>query len=149
MTARANSLNYSQKDLNRLAMADKLSDFAKELEIERKTKGAIKHTTRFTDDEIKFISSDPELSKFLDMDVNFPKLPSNTDVAVQEGIKNWITNEAGGMFYDQQSPWTRIPVIGPRIDEKFKEQEKEEREEAVRDSILYDLLMKYGEPRGL
>lgn len=149
MRARANSLNYSQNDLNRLAMADKLSNFAKELEIERKTKGAIKRTTRFTDDEIKFIASDPELSKFLNMDVNYPELLSNTDVAVQEGIKNWITNEAGGLFYDQQSPWTRIPIIGTRIDQKFKEQEKEEHEQAVRDSILYDLLMKYGEPRGL
>lgn len=143
MMARANSLNYSQKDLNRLAMADKLSNFAKELEIERKTKGAIKHTMTFTDDEIKFIAADPELSKFLNMDVNFPELLSNVDVAAQEGTKNWITNEAGGLFYDQQSPWTRIPVVGTRIDQKFKEEAKEDSTAAIKDSILTDLRMRH------
>ena len=78
------------------------------------------------------------------MDVNFPELLSNVDVAVQEGTKNWFTNEAGGVFYDQQSPWTRIPPpIGTRLDQKFKEEAREDSTNAIKDSILTDLRMRH------
>lgn len=100
-------------------------------------------------DEITFMSKDPILSKYLDIDNGFKNLPTNKQLVGEEALKNYITNQAGTYWYDEQSPWTRVPVVGTKIDKYNKDKEKEEQEQAVRDSILYDLLMKYGEPRGL
>lgn len=146
LSARAASLNYTQQDLNRLAMASKLADYAKELEIARKTKGAVKPSIKFTDEEVKFISKDPELSKYLDMDINYPKLPSEWNLAGEEAAKNYFTNQLGTYWYDEQSPWTRLPVIGTKLDQYVKERDKEAELQAKKESIIKHILEKYGRP---
>ena len=101
----------------------------------------------FTDKELEFIIHDPDLVKLLPNAIN--KLPSNQRVRIEEEIKNYLTNEFGSAWYDQQSPWTRVPIVGPRIEQKLKEEAKQDSIQAKRDSIIYDILKKYGEPRGL
>lgn len=109
------------------------------------------YTLEFTEDELKLMAKDPVLSKYLDIDKGFKNMPSRDQVRTEEEIKNYLTNQFGGQWYEEpsQSPWTRIPMAGPMIDKYLQEQQKEEQEQAIRDSILYDLFMRYGEPRGL
>ena len=64
-------------------------------------------------------------------------------------IKNYATNKVGDYWYDQQSPWTRVPVVGTKIEARFKEQAKEEEQRALEQAILDELRKKYGDPRGL
>lgn len=146
LSARAASLNYTQQDLNRLAMSEKLTNYAKELEIARKTKGAVKPSIKFTDEEVKFISKDPELSKYLYMDLNYPNLPSEWKLAGEEAAKNYFTNQLGTYWYDEQSPWTRLPVIGTKLDQYVKERDKEAELQAKKESIVKHILEKYGRP---
>lgn len=100
---------------------------------------------KFTQEELKLIATDPEIRKLVDTDI----LPTNRQLRTEEEIKNYLTNQAGTYWYDEESPWTRVPVVGTRIDKYIKDKEKEEQSQAKRDSILLDVLTKYGEPRGL
>lgn len=100
---------------------------------------------KFTQEELKLIATDPEIRKLVDTDI----LPTNRQLRTEEEIKNYLTNQAGTYWYDEESPYTRIPVVGTRIDKYIKDKEKEEQSQAKRDSILLDVLTKYGRPRGL
>lgn len=100
---------------------------------------------KFTQEELKLIATDPEIRKLVDIDI----LPTNQELAGEEAVKNYLTNEFGSAWYDEESPWTRVPVVGTRIDKYMKDKEKKEQSQAKRDSILLDVLTKYGEPRGL
>lgn len=101
----------------------------------------------FTDKELEFIIKDPNLVKLLPASIN--KLPSNRQLRMEEAAKNYLTNQAGTYWYDEQSPYTRIPIFGTRIDKYYKDQEKEE-ENKVKESIILEALKaKYGTPRGL
>ncbi len=99
----------------------------------------------FTQEELKLIATDPEIRKLVDTDI----LPTNRQLRTEEEIKNYLTNQAGTYWYDEESPWTRVPVVGTRIDKYIKDKDKEEQSQAKRDSILLDVLTKYGSPRGL
>ena len=71
-------------------------------------------------------------------------MPSRDQLKWEEEVKNYLTNEFGGQWYEEpsQSPWTRIPMAGPMIDKYLQEQEKERTKQAVKDSILYELMQK-------
>jgi hypothetical protein len=107
------------------------------------------YNLRLNNDEVYFMVKDPILSKYLDIDQGFKNMPSDLQLRTEEEIKNYLTNEFGSGWYDQQSPWTRVPIVGTRIDKKLKDDAKQDSIQAKRDSIIYDILKKYGEPRGL
>lgn len=98
----------------------------------------------FTPEELALIRKDPTLSKYLDIDKGFKDMPSRDQLKWEEEVKNYLTNEFGGQWYEEpsQSPWTRIPMAGPMIDKYLQEQEKERTKQAVKDSILYELMQK-------
>ena len=100
-------------------------------------------------DEKVFMRNDPILSKYIDIEEGFKNLPTASQLRAEEEIKNYLTNNAGTYWYDEQSPWTRIPVAGSRIDRYMKEEAKQDSARAVKDSIIKEILNKYGEPRGL
>lgn len=145
LKARADKLLYSDKDVAKKDVLNKLNDYAKELEVYKKT--SIKPSTTFTDEEVKLIATDPELQKFIYMDVNYPQLPSVADLAKEEAIKNYLTNQFGTYWYDEQSPWTRIPVAGQAINKYFKDKEESAKRKATESRILDTLRAKYGDLR--
>ncbi len=102
------------------------------------------YTLDFTEDELAFIAKDPILSKYLDIDNGFKNMPSRDQLKWEEEVKNYLTNEFGGQWYEEpsQSPWTRIPMAGPMIDKYLREQEKEQEKQRLKDSILYELMQK-------
>lgn len=83
----------------------------------------------FLDDEIRYMMKDPQLSKYLSGDYNFYKLPSETRLATEEGVKNLITNKLGSYQQEQGKAFTRIPfglgtALQNYIDEKAAEEEE-------------------------
>lgn len=64
-------------------------------------------------------------------------LKSNKQLAAEEAVKNYLTNEYGSVGYKQQSPYTRIPFVGQQLDAYMKEKAKEEEEEKIKQDI-YD-----------
>lgn len=105
-----------------------------------------------TPEELALMHRDPQLSNYLDIDKGFVNMPSNDRIRQEEQIKNYLTNQFGGQWYEEpnaQSVWSRIPLAGPMIDKYLKEQAEEEEEKAVKDSLINAIIKKYGEPRGL
>ena len=66
--------------------------------------------------------------------------PTEARYMKEEAVKNLITNKLGGWMDEQGKALTRIPVVGPMIQQRLDKREKEEAEQAVRDSIIYNLL---------
>ena len=64
-------------------------------------------------------------------------LKSNSKLAGEEAVKNYLTNEYGSVGYTQQSPYTRIPFFGQQLDAYMKEKAKEEEENKIKQDI-YD-----------
>lgn len=64
-------------------------------------------------------------------------LKSNAQLAGEEAVKNYLTNEYGSVGYKQQSPYTRIPFVGQQLDAYMKAKAKEEEEEKIKQDI-YD-----------
>lgn len=145
LKTRADRLLYSDKDAYKKDILNKLNDYSKELEVYKKT--SIKPSTKFTDEEVKLIATDPDLQKFIYMDVNYPQLPSVADLAKEEAIKNYLTNQFGSYMYEEQSPWTRIPVAGQAINKYFKDKEESAKRKATESRILNTLRAKYGDLR--
>lgn len=100
---------------------------------------------KLTAEEQVFRASDPDLSKYSHAD----EYPLRERITKEEAIKNYATNKVGDYWYDQQSPWTRVPIVGTKIEARFKEQAKEEEQRALEQAILDELRKKYGDPRGL
>lgn len=97
---------------------------------------------KFSKEELELLYKDPDLQKYLGIDTGLKGFPSKARIANEESIKNWLTNQSGGMFYDQQSPWTRIPYVGSRIDQYRKEEAKQDSIRAEEERILNDLRMR-------
>lgn len=146
LKTRADKLLYSDKDVAKKDILNKLNDYAKELEVYKKIP-TIKPSTKFTDEEVKLIATDPDLQKFIYMDVNYPQLLNNERLAKEEAIKNYLTNQFGSYWYDEQSPWTRIPVAGQAINKYFKDKEESAKRKATESRILDTLRAKYGDLR--
>lgn len=89
-----------------------------------------------TPDEVLYIKNDPELSKFLNFDINFPGVPTGAELAAQEGIKNLITNKLGSYQQEQGKVFTKIPVVGARIQRTLDEEEEDERKRNLVNNIL-------------
>lgn len=100
---------------------------------------------KLTAEEQVFRAADPDLSKYSHAD----EYPLRERITKEEALKNFMTNKVGDYWYDQQSPWTRVPVVGTKIESRLKEQRKEEEQRALEQAILEELRKKYGEPRGL
>lgn len=97
---------------------------------------------KFSKEELEMLYKDPDLQKYLGIDTGLKGFPSKAQLANEESVKNWLTNQSGGMFYDQQSPWTRIPIFGSRIDQYLKEEAKQDSARAEEERILNDLRMR-------
>lgn len=97
----------------------------------------------FSKEELELLYKDPDLQKYLGIDTGLKGFPSKARLANEESIKNWLTNQSGGVFYDQQSPWTRIPYVGPRIDQYRKEEAKQDSIRTQEERILNDLRMRH------
>lgn len=94
----------------------------------------------FLDNEIRFMSKDPQLSKYLSGDYNFYKLPSNARLAAEESAKNFVTNKLGSYQQEQGKALTRIPFgLGRALQSYIDEQEAEEAER----ELIDDLYTKY------
>ena len=100
---------------------------------------------KLTAEEQVFRAADPDLSKYSHAN----EYPSRERITKEEALKNYLTNKVGDYWYDQQSPWTRVPVVGTKIEARLKEQRKEEEQRALEQAILDELRKKYGDPRGL
>ena len=89
----------------------------------------------FTNEELKLIATDPEIRNL----VNTKDLPSNSQLRIEEEIKNYLTNQAGTGWFAQESPWTRVPIVGSRINRMVKEAEIQDSIDNERAQILNDL----------
>lgn len=64
-------------------------------------------------------------------------------LAKEEAVKNYLTNEYGAVNYTQQDPYTRIPFgVGRALSDYKKEQEKLEQQKALEQEILEGLKKK-------
>jgi hypothetical protein len=67
-------------------------------------------------------------------------LKTSGQLAKEEAVKNYLTNEYGATNYRQQDPYTRIPFgIGYALSDYKKEQEKLEQQKAEEQEILEGL----------
>lgn len=70
-----------------------------------------------------------------------------TQIAKEEAVKNYITNNAGDKFAEEGKIYTRIPFgIGLAVQNYVDEQEKEEQDKLLQEAILEELKEKYGTP---
>lgn len=68
-------------------------------------------------------------------------------IAKEEAIKNYITNNAGDKFAEEGKIYTRIPFgIGLAVQKYVDEQDKEEQDKLLQEAILEELKEKYGTP---
>lgn len=68
-------------------------------------------------------------------------------IAKEESIKNYITNNAGDKFAEEGKIYTRIPFgIGQAVQKYVDEQDKEEQDKLLQEAILEELRQKYGTP---
>lgn len=68
-------------------------------------------------------------------------------IAKEESIKNYITNNAGDKFAEEGKIYTRIPFgIGLAVQKYVDEQEKDEQDKLLQEAILEELKEKYGTP---
>lgn len=67
-------------------------------------------------------------------------------IAKEEAIKNYITNNLGDKLAEEGMIYTRIPLVGPLIQRYANEQEKEEQDKALQEEILNELSDKYEMP---
>ena len=68
-------------------------------------------------------------------------------IAGEESVKNYITNNTGDKFAEEGKIYTRIPLgIGLAVQNYVDEQEKEEQDKLLQEAILEELKEKYGTP---
>lgn len=67
-------------------------------------------------------------------------------LAKEEAVKNYLTNQFGGYYIDAQDPYARIPVIGSAISRAMKEREEEATKKALEEQILNELKARYQMP---
>lgn len=69
-----------------------------------------------------------------------------TQIAKEEAIKNYITNNLGDKLAEEGKIYTRIPIVGQAVQNYIDEQEKEEQDKLLQEAILEELKEKYGTP---
>lgn len=69
-----------------------------------------------------------------------------TQIAKEEAIKNYITNNLGDKLAEEGKIYTRIPLVGQAVQNYVDEQEKEEQDKLLQEAILEELKDKYGTP---
>lgn len=96
----------------------------------------------FTPDELQFIVNDDELRMMLPSELS--RIPTLGAIAGEEASKNYITNQYGNVWAEDQNPLTRLGWPGQIISNKFKEDEAEEQRKLDEARILKELEDKYG-----
>lgn len=66
-----------------------------------------------------------------------------TQIAKEEAVKNYITNNLGDKLSEEGKIYTRIPLVGQAVQNYIDEQEKEEQAKLLEEAILEDLRQKY------
>lgn len=66
-----------------------------------------------------------------------------TQIAKEEAVKNYITNNLGDKLSEEGKIYTRIPLVGQAVQNYVDEQEKEEQAKLLEEAILEDLRQKY------
>ena len=69
-----------------------------------------------------------------------------TQIAKEEAIKNYITNNLGDKLAEEGKIYTRFPLVGQAWQNYVDEQEKEEQDKLLQEAILEELKAKYGTP---
>lgn len=90
----------------------------------------IRNKEALTQSEWQYVNSGshPELTDFYNLQFNPNKVPTGTQLAAEESVKNLITNEAPNIIGDESMPWyTRIPG-GSLYYKHAKEAEEEEKQ---------------------
>lgn len=96
----------------------------------------------FTPDELQFIINDEDLRKMLPSELS--RMPTLGALAGEEATKNYLTNQYGNVWAEDQNPWTRLGWPGQIISDKFKDEEEEEQRKKDEARILKELEDKYG-----
>ncbi len=71
---------------------------------------------------------------------------TGTQIAKEEAVKNYITNNLGDKLAEEGKIYTRIPLVGLAVQNYVEEQEKEEQDKLLQEAILEELKEKYGTP---
>lgn len=94
------------------------------------------YTPEFLDNEIRFMMKDPELSRYISGDYGFYRLPTNTQLSAEEGVKNLITNKLGSYQQEQGKALTKLPFgLGIAIQKALDESKEEEEYQKVIDDL--------------
>jgi hypothetical protein len=96
----------------------------------------------FTPEELQFIVNDAELREMLPSELS--RMPTLEQIAGEEATKNYITNQYGNVWAEDQNPWTRLGFPGVAISDAFKDKESEEQRKKDEARILKELEDKYG-----
>lgn len=96
----------------------------------------------FTPDELQFIVNDKELRTMLPSELS--RMPTLGTIAGEEASKNYITNQYGNIWAEDQNPLTRLGYPGVVISDAFKDEEEEEQRKKDYARILKELEDKYG-----
>ena len=90
----------------------------------------------FLDEEIRYMTKDPVLSKYLSGDYNFYGLPSELQLSGEEAAKNLLTNKLGSYQQEQGKALTRIPFgLGKALQNYIDEQAADEEERKLIDEL--------------
>lgn len=98
----------------------------------------------FTPDELQFIVNDPDLVKYLPVELN--RMTKLSDLGLEEGFEHYMTNQHGNIWAKDANPWTRLGYFGEVISDRIEEQDKEEQDKLLQEAILEELKEKYGTP---
>lgn len=96
----------------------------------------------FTPDELQFIVNDDELRTMLPSELS--RMPTLGTIAGEEASKNYITNQYGNVWAEDQNPLTRLGYPGVVISDVFKDKEAEEQRKKEEARILKELEDEYG-----
>jgi len=96
----------------------------------------------FTPEELQFIVNDAELREMLPSELS--RMPTLEQIAGEEATKNYITNQYGNVWAEDQNPWSRLGFPGVAISDAFKDKESEEQRKKDEARILKELEDKYG-----
>ena len=91
----------------------------------------IRNKEGLTQAEWQYVNSGshPELTDFYNLQYNPNKVPTGTQLAAEESVKNLITNEAPNISGEESAPWyTRIVGVGPLYYKHAKEAEEERKQ---------------------
>lgn len=87
----------------------------------------------------------PELGDYYNLQYNPKNVPTGAQLAAEESVKSFITNEAPSISGDESLPWyTRIPVAGRYIYKYLEEQEEEKKQRQKEQDIEDKWKIRFG-----